>query len=380
MSFYKFDPNSLFYNRIKTYPSVKFQINSGTIIYNNDTQHDGEFSTNVKNVPPGHISLYEINVDRPSGQLVYPFVTKGGTLTSFKTTTTASFNNDFVNGDTMTGSYPLSASISSDRFAASADPEYYRSALRNSLNSYSVLSPHYLYSSSLGDKSTQVMRIISIPSIFYGSSIKKGSVSLRFYMSGTLLSELRDDTSRGELRQVSSGSSVDSGSVGGVVMYDHGFILLTGSWDLTSSGTDIYHGASATAPQWTDFGFTGSTAPNSSFQLAFSGTNYVPTVTMFAHMPKGHLNHSNNPTYIEYGQTLTPTTGSTIYKEPKDISIVNVKKTNFRDPDGKFQKITYINKVGIYDKNQNLIAIAKLANPIRKRETDEFTLKLKLDI
>ncbi len=340
MSFYRFDPNSLFYNRIKAFPSVKFQINSGTIIYNNDTQHSGEFSTNVKNISPGHVSLYEINVDRPAGQLVYPFVTKNGSLTSFRTTTTGSFNVDFVAGDTMTGSYPLSASISSDRLASSVDSNYYRSALRNSLNSYSVLSPHYAYNSSFGDKSTQTMRIISIPSIFYGSSIKKGSVSLKFYMSGSLLSELRDDTSRGELRQVSSGSGADSGSVGGVVMYDHGFILLTGSWNLTSSGTDIYHGASATAPKWTDFGFTGSTAPNSSFQLAFSGTNYVPTVTMLAHMPKGHLNHSNNPTYTEYGQTLVTITGSTIYKEPSDTSIKNIRKTNFRDPDGKFQKIT----------------------------------------
>lgn len=380
MSFYKFDPNSLFYNRIKTYPSVKFQINNGTIIYNNNTQHDGEFSTNVKNVSPGHISLYELNIDRASNNLIYPFVTKDGSLASFKTISTTNFNNDFVYGDTLSSSYPLSASISSDRLAVGSDPAYYRTALRNALNSYSVLSPHYAYDSSLGDKSNQLMRIISIPSIFYGSSIKKGSVSLKFYISGTLLSELRDDTSRGELRQVSSGSSVDSGSVGGVVMYDHGFILLTGSWDLSTAGADKYYGSSATAPQWTDFGFTGSTAPSSSFQLAFSGTNYVPTVTMFAHMPKGHLNHSNNPTYIEYGQTLTATTGSTIYKEPNDTSIANITKTNFRDPDGKFQKVTYINKVGIYDKHKNLIAIAKLANPIRKRETDEFTLKLKLDI
>lgn len=377
MSFYKFEPNSLFYNRIKAYPSVKFQINNGTIIYNNETQETGQFSTNVKNVPPGHISLYELNIDRASGNYISASIPKDSSLTTFKTVSTGTFSsNEF--GTDLSFAYPLSASISSDRLALNEDPDFYRSALRNSLNNYSTLSRHYAYSSSLGDKSTQLMRIISIPSIFYGSSIKKGSVSLKFYLSGALLAELRDDTSRGELRQVSSGSGADSGSVGGVVMYDQGFILLTGSWDLNSAGTDNY-GVGATAPKWTDFGFTGSTAPSSSFQMEFSGTNYIPNITMLAHMPKGHLNHSNNPTYAKFGQTLTPTTGSSVYKEPNNISIKNISKTNFKDPNGKFQKITYINQVGIYDKYHNLIAIAKLANPIRKRETDEFTLKLKLD-
>ena len=38
-----------------------------------------------------------------------------------------------------------------------------------------------------------------------------------------------------------------------------------------------------------------------------------------------------------------------------------------------------INKIGLYDENKNLIAIAKVATPVRKLETDEYTFKLKLD-
>jgi len=381
MPYYKFSPNNLFYNRLKTYPSINFYIYDETVVYNNETQEDGQFSTNVKNVPPGYISLYELNIDRPAGQLIYPFVTKEGSLTSFKTISTTSFNSDFSYGDIITGSYPLSASISSDRFAAGFDPNQYRTALKNNLNSYTAVSPHFAYSSSLGDKATQEMRIISIPSIFYGSSIKRGSVSLKFFITGTLISELKDDTSIGELRQVSSGSSMDSGSVGGVVMYKEGFILLTGSWALGPVGSDIYYGGGATAPRWIDFGLIADTAPSSSFQMSFSGTNYVPNMTMLTHLPKGELNHSNNPTFLTYGQTssLTPITGTTSYKERDDVSIKNIVKTNFIDPDGGFEKTTYVTKVGVYDKYKNLIAIAKLANPVRKRETDDFTIKLKLD-
>ena len=45
-----------------------------------------------------------------------------------------------------------------------------------------------------------------------------------------------------------------------------------------------------------------------------------------------------------------------------------------------FQKTTYISKVGIYDSNRNLIAIAKTATPIKKTEERDFVFKLKLDI
>ena len=41
-------------------------------------------------------------------------------------------------------------------------------------------------------------------------------------------------------------------------------------------------------------------------------------------------------------------------------------------------QLTY--QIGIYDKNDNLIMIASLAKPIRKRENDEYTFKLTYDI
>ena len=383
MSLYEFGRNDLFYNRIKNYPTIDFHIHGDRIIYNKDTQYTGSLSnTNITHVPPGNISLYELNIDRPTNQLIFPFITKQGSLTSFKTITTSQFNNDFVYGDRIDGSYPLSASISSDRFATGATGSacrYFRSALENTFNKYVCLSPHYQYSSSLGDKGTQEIKIISVPSIFYGSSIKKGSCSLKFFISGTLMNELRDNKYNGELRQVISGAVADSGSVAGVVLYDQGFLVLTGSWAL-STHTEDYGAGGPTNPRWLDFAYTGSTALSSSFQMAFSGTNYVPTVTMLAHLPKGQLNFSNNPTFKEFGQTRKlPLTGTILYSESPNIAITNIVKTNFPDPTGSYRPVTYINKVGIYDKDKNLIAVAKLANPVRKRETDEFTLKLKLD-
>ena len=320
---------------------------------------------------------------------VYPFITKDGSLTSFKTISLSSFNSDFAYGDIISGSYPLTATISLDRFVSGAD-RVLVNALRNTLDYYKPCSNHYAYSSSLGDKSTQELKLISIPSIFYGSAIDKGSVVLNFYVTGTLAAQLVDDTRRGELRQKLPQDS-NSGSVAGVVLYNEGFMILTGSWDIHPTHTeqyDIFSPGTASAPRWIDFGTTGSTTPadltnvaSSSFEMDFDGTQYIPVLTMFAHAPRGELNYSSNPTFRDYGQTgsFQPITNSVEYKEFANISLKNIAKSNFDEPTASFENVTYISRIGIYDKDKNLIAVAKLANPIRKREIDNYTFKLKVD-
>ena len=74
--------------------------------------------------------------------------------------------------------------------------------------------------------------MLSIPSIIFGTSIKKGSVDLNFYVSGTLIGQLKDENRDGNLIQVGPIGSNGSGSVAGVVLYNEGFVSLTGSWDL----------------------------------------------------------------------------------------------------------------------------------------------------
>ncbi len=100
---------------------------------------------------------------------------------------------------------------------------------------------------------------------------------------------------------------------------------------------------------------------------------------MFAHAPKGELNHSNNPTYVESGQQLEAVSSLTEYQESKQISIKNIVSGSFSDQTGSFQKETYISKIGIYDDDKNLIAVAKLATPVKKTEERDYTFKMKYD-
>ena len=172
----------------------------------------------------------------------------------------------------------------------------------------------------------------------------------------------------------------------GVVLYNEGFLLLTGSWPLDPTYTDTFNtDLTYYPPSWNFFMNTGSEGayltPSSSYDFEFEGVNYIQTVTMMAHAERGELNHSNNPTYVKYEpQNKLPSTGSTFFVEDSDKEIKNILKTDYKEVDPKFEKITYISQIGIYDDNKNLIAIAKLANPVRKRQNDNYIFKMKIDI
>ena len=545
MSYYKFSEDDVFYNRIKTHPSCHFITFKGCTYYNKNYTLRGTLndivghasSSFTQSCHSGFVNLHEVNVDRPENlhtfntkyvvegdwftsygtdgkysgakvdaavdnisTMIYPFVTKDSSRNALKSITYDSYVEDFDKGDVLSGSYPLSASLTRIFYAqgsaengnevdSSPDENVkapdgktyfyqtkeqttvktknieqsqkedektdapklkkkYIQALENTIEYYKKWSPHYIYSSSFDpitgedyrttvspansswNKSAQALSIIDVPTIFYGSSIKKGTVSLKYYITGTLVGELQDSKRNGELIQVGPSGSFKSGSVAGIILYNEGALILTGAWDLTVSNNDggttftgpegvsiprfgpsvtqdyRYYG-SGDKPSWIYFGtgmhdeapsdyvaakglYYNDDAPravnsshfhSSSFELSLSGTNYVPTITMMAHAKRGYLNWSNNPTYIEYGQTTGSVSGSTFYKESDNIAIKNTISSSFAcDYTASFKKQTFINKIGIFDKNKNLIAIAKVANPVRKLETDEYTFKLKIDI
>ena len=399
---HRFGPDDIFHNRIKTHPQYEFFIYDSVVYLNRKSLQSGSFTPSVPNVDPGFVNLYELNVDRLAGStgLIHPMITKGGgvevlTRGEGGTISDSDFFTQFGYGAKITGSYPLTASIKRDFFSASSTRKHV-DALKNTLNFYNPLSKHYQFSSSLGNKATQALNLISIPSIFYGSSIEKGSVDLRFYVTGTMVGQLRDINRNGELIQVAPYGSPNSGSVAGVALYNEGFLCLTGAWGLNDTELKYTGGTSVDEARWLYFGvgandgITGSsgesastqTRASASFMMAFSGTHYVPNVTMMAHAPRGQLNWSNNPTYIDQESSASfanPLTGTYQYIE-RDRVIANTVSASFAEPTASFKKTTYISKVAIYDEYKNVIGIATVATPVKKTEERDLTFKLKRDI
>lgn len=397
MSYFKFNKNDIFYNTIEANPEYNFYIHSGTVYVDYHQDISGAYSDNITGVPKGFVSLYEYNIDRPTGQRIHPFIVKGGVRSTLKGITDSDFNTQYgFDGENVAGNYNLSASITripitstgklpsfpNDDTVTEVSNRRRVHALTNVLKYYSTMSPHFLVSSSHGDKLTQDISLINIPAILYGSSIKKGSMSLKFYVSGTVVGELQDTRHNGELVQVAPIGSTGSGSVGGVVMYNEGIVLLTGSWALDSNSI-TYDGSSDNA-KWKYFGMGANdsatidnTNLSSSFSMDYKGVNRIQTINMFCYAKKGELNHSNNPTY-----TIDPpsyTSGSrNFYATPQNIK--NIVSSSHNDVTPDFKKTTYISKVALYDADKNLIGIAKVATPVRKTEENQYTFKLKLDI
>jgi len=392
MPYYKFKDDEIFHNTIEAYPEVQFDINANNVYLNNKNAHSGAFTSNVTHVPTGNLSLFELNIDRPSDSLIYPFVTKDGSFEAIGNVSVKDFFSSFEYGDIITGSYPLSASLTRESFAVDHGTLFptgsHILALRNTLNHYTPVSNHYSFSSSLGDKSSQALSLLYVPSIFYGSQIKKGSVNLKLYVSGTLVAHAADVGYNGELKQIAGtdfAQTNGSSSIAGVVLYKEGVLVLTGSWDLTEGSYD--RGDDIGPFRWIDFAAgandgTANVSPSASFSFNFEGKSYIETVTMFAHANKSDLNFSANRSFLDYHSYVSSstTTGSFQYKESDNIDIFNTVSSSFYAYNESFKHQTFINKIGIYDKNKNLIAIANLATPIKKNSLRDFTFKLKIDL
>jgi hypothetical protein len=103
--------------------------------------------------------------------------------------------------------------------------------------------------------------------------------------------------------------------------------------------------------------FTDS-APAPSFHLEFDGSTIIQSVVMMCRMAPGEVNASNNPTY-----SYTDSAGKVWAKSS-----------------GSDEGVTYITAIGIYNEERQLVAVAKLAQPIRKREKDNLDIKLRFDV
>ena len=197
----------------------------------------------------------------------------------------------------------------------------------------------------------------------------------------------------------------------GTVLYPEGLILITASYSLNTAIKDGYLSPLVTAskdsswidqPRWAHFmshqAYITATASaadltyapaSSSYTIEFEGETVVPTHTMLCHADKNDLVWSNNPTFVEkksefsgnsYEEIFVVASGSKQYKESEQISIKNIVSSSYNNYSASFDPTTYISKIGVYDEDGDLIAVANLATPVKKTTKQDYTFKLKLDL
>ena len=402
---YKFKENDIISNTVVAHPRYKFSFFNGTA-YINDQVDNGVYQTgsiyvNDLNVLDTSAHTLFTNLDKTYNKDTYTDPSKGPITGS--AVFSFSLKRDFIrkSGDgydpVYTTGFGSPATSSMAKFISLKNSINFRRERSSVFNFDSYFTETLSFGGATGSitgKLLQDINILSVDNIFYGSMIKPGSVKLEFYKSGSLLAKCQDTRKNGELIEQTN-TTLGTGTVVGFALYEEGFIILTNTGSLGSLKEHYIQPTSSAGssildnPRWTNYasyinvsGGVSSAISASSYVTEFQGTVPKPTITMFAHAPKNELNWSNNPTYLDSGSKsgYVSNTSSFYYEESKSTLVKNVASSTFSTYSASFSPTTYIRTVGVYDKDRNLIAVAKVANPVKKTVEQDYTFKLKLDL
>tara|TARA_R110000824_G_scaffold364100_1_gene552434 strand:+ start:3969 stop:5087 length:1119 start_codon:yes stop_codon:yes gene_type:complete len=154
----------------------------------------------------------------------------------------------------------------------------------------------------------------------------------------------------------------------GVVFYQAGIVVLSAS-AFNSSMVDFASGAA------TMTGATAGTGPARSvdmtlksssisgtcdavrhriYNISYNNSTEINSTIYFCRMPVNKFNYSANPTYTSASKLVVKNVATDI-------------------------PVTYVTTIGLYSANNELLATAKLSEPLRKDPTNEITLRVRLD-
>lgn len=207
---------------------------------------------------------------------------------------------------------------------------------------------------------------LSFSRLLVKDEIKKGSIQLKigqgsysspFSTVKTIsdygaTNEYRVNSPAGEYGILYSGSSPIGGPVG-LVYYQAGIMVLTasvfGTTGFLSSGQSIDDALTGSSIQ-TIADSTRRRLQN----VSFNNTVELNSTIYFCRINHNEFNYSSNPTYLSGSK-------------------VRVKQTSLDNP------TSYITTVGLYSSDNELLATAKLSEPLKKTPENEIILRVRLD-
>ena len=91
------------------------------------------------------------------------------------------------------------------------------------------------------------------------------------------------------------------------------------------------------------------------YNISFNNTTELNSTIYFCRVNHSEFNYSSNPTYLSSSQIIV------------------------KDSNPQAVPISYITTIGLYSPNNELMAVAKLSEPLKKTPSNEFTLRVRLD-
>ena len=158
-----------------------------------------------------------------------------------------------------------------------------------------------------------------------------------------------------------SGTGRHYGTAQGLIYYQAGIVVLTGSVHGDKDTINLSGSGAANTLKFQGM-VTGSNIDvmadaflHRLTNVQFNNTTELNSTIYFCRASHNEFNYSSNPTYL---------TGSK----------VRVKNDNNLTPPR-----SYVTTVGLYSADNELLAVAKLSEPLRKDPTNELTLRVRLD-
>lgn len=196
----------------------------------------------------------------------------------------------------------------------------------------------------------------------YKDEIKKGNVTVNIQMPGTSKVLALNDTgaaSNFSVGPAGDEASLFSGSTEvGKVYYNAGIIAFnSGTFVPVAAGTQPPWSGSYTLDQAAISGTIDTVVDgfrNRMNQFDFQNQTNLHSTIYFCRALNADFNYSTNPTFIDAEGRIVPTSGT------------------------DNQTRSYITTIGLYDINDNLLAVAKTSEPIKKSPDNEVVFRVKL--
>jgi hypothetical protein len=329
--------------------------------------------------------------------------------------------------DVTVGLYPDGTTVESSQTGTdAAGKELFPSSslmMREKMDIYRQFSQNLLgdstavftapFDSSTATDEIDVAMFVCFKRLFARDQIKRETFAMRFYQTASIHNGESDKTQIPNLTIPStSGSTVYTdigsstniimsfgGQVGnvvdaadttrtvGVMFYDRGVLVLdlakctsasqyvSGTIDGMSDTGAVYLGHTGTETESTskfipDFVVSASIdnivdhicgtrfGTGSQTAVTFQNVTTINSTLIFCRAAADEFNYSSNPTFIDSNNR---------------INVIDAGQEDTQ------QSFTYITSVGLYDANDNLLAVAKLSRPVEKNSERDLTLRIRLD-
>jgi hypothetical protein len=201
--------------------------------------------------------------------------------------------------------------------------------------------------------SGDIIGVISIPSRLYGDYIQPNS----FYLS-TISGSVIDD---GEGNLLNQSSEI----IGNIFYYQGLAVITTGTpegYGFVSYGNTAYGGEGGDNASISDYITSNNITCSFSSSYKIHETQYKCTIR------ENEFNFSQNPSVSSGSTSISSSIG--IFYTPGQYLADNVTGSYFSP---------YVTTVGLYDENQNLLAVGKLAQPLPVSPTTDTTILINLD-